>query len=532
MSISSYCSVGYCAIFLPIVILIYSFTPQKHRWISLLISSYVFFSLLSGKLIVYLLLSTLCIYFVGRYLSHQNNKYTEALKYTGVECDKAVTDSFLRNKRIAVIIAVLLHITALFVLKYSKFFIGNINDLFSLFNMQIKFEIPKIAAPIGISFYSLQAISYVSDVYNKRIKADRHLGRVALYMSFFPQIMEGPICKYSDTANQLFLGERIHYSKLTFGIQRIGYGLMKKVVVADRLNTLVKMVFSDFNDYDGTITAVAVICYTCQLYMEFSGTMDIVIGSAEIFNIKLPENFSQPFFSKSISEFWQRWHITLGAWFKNYIYFPVTTLETSKKLTKKAKKSLGKYYGPMLISTIALFCVWLCNGMWHGSGWRYIFFGIYHFVLITIGNMVKPCIKNINKKLSIKTNNIAYISMQIIRTSILVCFGELFFRADGLRAGFTMFKKIFSDFSVSSLSDGTLLKLGLDLKDYIIVVITVLIVFIIGIMKEKGYSPRSIISAQKLPLRWTIYFALLFFIIIFGAYGTGYVPVDPIYADF
>ncbi len=532
MGIESYCSIDYCAIFLPIVGIIYSITPKKYRWLSLLLSSYVFFCLVSGQLIAYLLFTTVCIYLTGIWLSSQNDKCSAMISGCDSSNRKKITDTIIKKQKIVITLVILLHIFLLALLKYSKFFAGNINDLFSLLHIKSRVTVPQIAAPIGISFYSLQAISYISDVYTKKIRADKNFGRVALYMSFFPQIMEGPICRYSDTAQQLFKGETITYTNLTQGIQRILFGLLKKLVVADRLNTLVKLVFTDFNNYNGTVAALAAVCYTCQLYMEFSGTMDIVIGSAEIFAVKLPENFSQPFFSKTISEFWQRWHITLGIWFKTYIYFPVSLSPFSKRLTKKARKKIGKFYGPMLVSTIALFCVWFCNGMWHGSGWRYIFFGMYHFTLITIGNLIKPVVKKSNQALKINASLPLYKFMQIVRTTILVCIGEMFFRANGLRAGFVMLKKIFTEFSLQTISDGTFLDLGLDLQDYIIVLITVAIVFAIGIIKEKGYSPRILISQKSLPVRWTIYFALIFYIIIFGAYGTGYVPVDPIYADF
>lgn len=222
-------------------------------------------------------------------------------------------------------------------------------------NISFTVPIPKIAAPIGISFYSLQAISYICDVYRGKISADKNFARVALFMSFFPQIMEGPICRYSDTAQQLFRGDAVKYENLTSGMQRILYGMMKKLVIADRVNGLVTETFSNHANYNGTVAAVAAVVYTLQLYMEFSGTMDIVIGSAEIFGIKMPENFRQPFFSKTISEFWQRWHITLGTWFKDYIYYPISMSRTSKKLTKKQEKSSAISTAPCLSAPLRCF---------------------------------------------------------------------------------------------------------------------------------------------------------------------------------
>lgn len=532
MGISSYCSVGYLGIFLPIVVILYSITPKKYRWAPLLIASYVFFWLISGPLVVYLIFTTVCIYLTGLWLAGSKAKCDAITGGQSVSDRKKTANLFIKKQKAVLTLVIVVHILLLAVLKYSKFFAGNINGVLALMDSPLSLSVPKIAAPIGISFYSLQAISYICDVYRNKIPADRNFARVALFMSFFPQIMEGPICRYSDTAQQLYRGDSIKFENLTFGIQRILFGLLKKIVIADRLNAFVETTFGHYGEYSGTVSAIAAIAFTLQLYMEFSGTMDMVIGSAQIFSVKMPENFRQPFFSKTISEFWQRWHITLGTWFKDYIYYPVSMSPFSKKLTKKSRKKLGHFYGPMLVSTIALFCVWFCNGMWHGSGWRYIFFGMYHFVLITCGNLIKPAVKTINGKLGVSPSSPAYKGMQIFRTSILVCIGELFFRANGLRAGFAMSKLIVTDFSFETFTDGTLLKLGLDIQDYVIIIVTTTIVFTISVISEKGKDPRVLLAQKKLPVRWIIIFALIFWIIIFGAYGSGYVPVDPIYADF
>ena len=286
--------------------------------------------------------------------------------------------------------AVMVHIGILLVLKYTPFFAGNLNTLFQVFRIPVTLAIPSFVLPIGISFYTMQAVAYIFDVYRRKIPADRNLLRLALFMGFFPQIMEGPICRYSETAEQLWEAPKLRYQNVTFGVQRILFGMMKKIIIADRLNLFIKNVFSGYESYDGFVIAVSAVCYTIQLYMDFSGTMDLVIGSGQIFGMKLPENFQRPFFSKTISEFWKRWHITLGAWFKDYIFYPLSMSKPLKKLTSRARKRLGNHFGPLLAGAIALFCVWLCNGLWHGSGWNYIFFGMYHFGLILAGSMVSP----------------------------------------------------------------------------------------------------------------------------------------------
>lgn len=307
---------------------------------------------------------------------------------------------------------------------------------------------------------------------------------------------------------------------------------MKKIVIADRLNLLIKNIFTGYESYDGFVIAVAAVCYTIQLYMDFSGAMDLVIGSGQIFGMKLPENFQRPFFSKTISEFWKRWHITLGAWFKDYIFYPLSMSKPLKKLTARARKRLGNHFGPLLSGAIALFCVWLCNGLWHGAGWKYIFFGMYHFALILAGSIVEPLVVQVTKKLHIQRSSLPYRCIQIVRTAILVCIGELFFRAHGLRAGLTMFKRIFTHFSLDAVQDRSIFTVGMDKHDCLIISIALILIFIISVLKERNVPIRERIASKNAVVRFAAYYALILSIVIFGAYGTGYVPVDPIYAGF
>ena len=522
----TYCDWNYLFLFLPITILMYNIFPQKHRGKILLLASYLFFLSISSKLIIYLLIATAIMYGYGIAVDKINNKRDDILKSCNKEDKKKIKQDYMKYKRWLLVVGLLVLLLILIILKYSYFIGENVNILF-----KSNIKLVHFAIPIGISFYTLQAISYMVDVYKEKIKPDKNLGRVALFISFFPQIMEGPICRYQDTAEQLWSGSRTTYKGLTFGTQRIGLGLMKKMIIADRLDILVSNIFKDYEMYDGGIVTVGMILYTLQLYMDFSGVMDIVIGTAELFNVRMPENFKQPFFSQSISEFWTRWHITLGTWFKDYIYFPVSMSNKSKKLTSTLRKKIGKYYGPLLTSSFALLCVWLCNGIWHGSAWNYIFFGLYHFVFIMIGRIAEPISKKLCERIKIDYNNILLKVFRIIRTTILVFFGELFFRADGLTNGFNMFKKILLNFKISSI-DTEILKLGLDKHDFIIILVFTIVFFIISVLKEKGINIRESIAQKNIVIRWLIYLAVIIAVITFGAYGEGYIPVDPMYAQF
>ncbi len=530
--LTSYFSMAYLVFFLPLCLIIYSIVPKKAKKYFLIIASYGFFWMISGKLVVYLFLSTLSIHYFGIWLDRIRAQKDEQLKITEKENKKALKKVYQKKSRNVLLFAAILHIGTLLTLKYTPFFMTNVNSLLKAFGSSTQIAIPKYLMPIGISFFTMQAVAYIFDVYRGTIKADDNVLRLALFMGFFPQIVEGPICRYGETAEQLWNVTSIKYENLTLGIQRITYGMMKKLVVADRLNIMIQTVFNRYPEFNGGIIALAAVCYTIQLYMDFSGTMDAVIGTAQIFGVKMPENFARPFFSKTISEFWMRWHVTLGAFFKDYIFYPVSMSKPMKNLTSAARKKVGNHFGPLIAGSIALFCVWFSNGLWHGAAWHYIFFGMYHLMFIVIGSMIAPGVKWLHKKLHINPEWFGYRMFQIIRTCILVVIGELFFRANGLQAGIAMFKQMITDFTFPAWNNQLFKILSIDALDFVIVGVTLIIVLVISILNEKGIVVREALLKKNIVLRWSLLYLLILYIVIFGAYGVGYVPVDPMYANF
>ena len=531
-TMNSYFSVQYLAVLLPVTVVLYAVMPQKARRVVLLLASYAFFWAVSGKLLVYLLASTLSIHLLGLWISHLQEKGDRYVKTLPKEARKPAKAKSLRRQRAVMAFAVVLHVGILLTLKYSRFFITNVNALFQFFRSPFMLSVPAFLLPIGISFYTLQAVSYLFDVYRRKIPADHNLLRLALFMGFFPQIMEGPICRYSDTAAQLWEVPSLSWRNLTFGLQRILFGVMKKMVVADRLNILIQNVFTNYEAYDGFVTAIAVVCYTVQLYMDFSGTMDLVIGTAQIFGVKLPENFQRPFFSRTISEFWKRWHITLGTWFKDYIFYPLSMSKPLKKLTSHARKHLGNHFGPLISG---LYVYLLCVGVQWVVAWRRMALPVLWHVSFRadfVRQLFEPLVIKVTGILHIRRDSAAYRGMQIVRTGLLVCVGELFFRAEGLRAGLIMFQKMFTDFSLAAFDDRSLFTIGMDKYDFLIVFLVMVLIFLISLQQEKGIVLRESIAARPLAIRFAVYYALILLIVIFGAYGAGYVPVDPIYAGF
>lgn len=529
---ASYFSPQYLALLLPITVCLYAVTPQRVRRVILLLASYLFFWAVSGSLIVYLLFSTLSIHHLGLWLNLIQENSKRALAQAEAEQRKALKARAQKEKRCIILLAVVIHIGLLLTLKYSHFFLSNGNALLRFLHMPAILPVPSFVLPIGISFYTLQALSYLLDVYRGTIQADKNLFRLALFLGFFPQMMEGPICRYGDTAQRLWEAPKMQWDNFFLGGQRILWGMIKKMVVADRLNIFILNVFSEYDQYNGSVIALAAVCYTVQLYMDFSGTIDVALGSAQLFGVALPENFQRPFFSRTIPEFWQRWHITLGTWFKDYIFYPLSMSKPMKKLTSKARKRFGPRYGPILTSSVALLCVWLCNGLWHGSAWNYIFFGLYHFALIFTGNLMQPLVIALTDRLHINRNSSGYRVMQTVKTCLLVCIGELFFRAEGLRNGLKMVWRMVTNWSFAPIYKGNIFAYGMDGADLILVAVFLLVMLFLGLAQERGVRAGERLIAKPWPVRIAVYYVGICFLVIFGAYGIGYVPVDPIYAGF
>lgn len=525
-------SVAYLAVFLPLCLVFYQIVSQRARRVVLLVASYLFSFLISGKLAVFLFLSTLSVHYFGIWLDRLQKDEAALLGMSTREEKKSIRAACKKRQLGILLFAVSLHLCVLLTLKYTPFFAQNINHLLKACGASFLLKIPVFFLPVGISFYTLQAIAYLTDVYQRKITADGNLLRLALFLSFFPQIAEGPICRYSQTAQQLYAAKRIRYEAFLLGSWRILFGLFKKLLVADRLNLFVKTVFDAKEKNDGAVIAFAALCFTVQLYMDFSGSMDAALGTAQILGIALPENFARPFFSRSVSEFWQRWHITLGTFFKDYVFFPLSMTKPLKKLTAKARRHIGNHFGPLLGGAVALFCVWLCNGLWHGAGWFYIAFGMYHFCLILCGNLTMPLSRFLLKKLHINAGGLPWQLFQTARTFVLVVIGELIFRSNGLSIAAGMLRRIFTSFHPQTLFDGTLVQNGLDRMDLAAVAAALCIVFAVSFCNEKGHSVRAWLMRRPLPVRFAVLHAAILAIIVFGAYGIGYVPVDPMYANF
>lgn len=258
----------------------------------------------------------------------------------------------------------------------------------------------------------------------------------------------------------------------------------------------------------------------------------MTIGIGQMFGITIPENFRQPFFSRSASEFWRRWHITLGAFFRDYIFYPISLTKFVKNVGKKSRKRFKNHFGQVITSAFALFGVWICNGFWHGTGWTYIFYGLYYFVIILLENIFEPYSFKMTEKLKINRESWGFKALQVTKTLVIIFVGELFFRAPRMLTAISMFKSIFTNFSFSVFTDGTLSAIPFSVYDYAVCIVGFFVVLAVGIIHEKGISIREKLDHKNFAVQFSVYMLLILSIVIFGAYSGAYAPVDPIYAGF
>lgn len=522
-------------IFLLGIVLIYKIVPKKVKWLVLLISSYIFYFSNSTYLILCMLFTTLSIYLVALKIGKIDDECKKISKtIDDKEKKKKIKQDSKKNKKRVLVFGILLNLAVLIFIKYSGFIGEGINSLFKILHIEFNIPLKEFILPLGISYYTLQAISYIVDVYRGKIKADKNIGRVALFLAFFPQLVEGPIGRYDKLANNLYEPHEITYKNICFGTQLMLWGFFKKMVIADRVAMYANEVFNNYTAYSGPIIVLGALAYTLQIYTEFSGGIDIVRGAAEIFDIHLDQNFERPFFARSIDEFWRRWNITLGTWLKDYVFYPVSLSKASVKVTNVSKKIFKDTYLSKLVPiAFSLLFVWLCNGIWHGAGAKYIVYGLYYYVIMMLGKIFAPLFEKIIKIFKINTKVWSYKLFQILRTDMFVCIGMTIFRAENLRTFFEMVKSIVNVHNLENIFNGKAFMLGgLNPGDIAIIVISSIILLVTSIYKEKGLKFRESLAKQNLIFRWIVLYALIFIIIIFGIYGKGYNIQSFIYGQF
>lgn len=392
-------------------------------------------------------------------------------------------------------------------LVWVKFF----DYVLSLFGVENVATIPVV---LGISFYTLQAVGYCLDVYRGKYPAERNFFKFLLYMTYFPIIMQGPISRYDQLADQLFTPHRFSFTRLKDGLLLALWGFFKKVVIADRAAILVNQVFGNYADYEGLEIAIAVFLYTVQIYTDFSGFVDISRGFSQVLGIELAGNFNAPYFADSIQDFWRRWHMSLSAWFRDYIYIPLGG----------SRKGRGRKYVNLLV-------VFLVSGLWHGAGGHYVIWGLMQAVFQILGDLTGGLRKRLYEITETRQDTFSFRLGKRLVTFTLVNVSWLFFRADGLQAALSMLRSMVWNWNPWVLFDGTILELGLDGKDWNVLVVSILVLLAVSVMQQR-FSVREKLNAQAFWFRYGVYIAAVTAVVVFGIYGPGYDGAQFLYMQF
>ena len=524
--------------FLPVSCFLYFLVPRKVRWMVLLGASGVFYLSNSVPLSIFLLFTAFTTFWTGKRLG-QIRKETDAFlkdwkegKVHPQETKKEYRAKQDRKKRRQVLLAAGANIGVLCVLKYTGFLFSSLNQAMEALGLTGGLPGVSFLLPLGISFYTLQSVGYLIDVYRGRCEADTNFAKYLLFVSFFPQIVQGPISRYDQLAHQLYEGHSFDYHRVSMGAQLILWGYLKKLVITERLSMITDPIFQEYLNYSGITMLLGAALYGFQVYIDFSGGMDITRGIAQMLGIDMTENFARPYFARSLAEFWRRWHITLGAWMRDYVFYPISLSAAFSRLGKRTRKWFGTQTGKMIPTFLAMFITFLLVGIWHGAEWKYVAYGLWNAAIISSSILLEPFYKRMAEKLHIRTEGAGWKLFQMIRTFFLVSLGRFFSGAVSLESALTMMKSAFTVWNPEIFTDGTLLSFGLGRKDYLFVFILTLFIFAVGIYQERGGRVRETMSKQKLPLRWAFYLGAILILVLFGHYGPGYSAAEFVYQQF
>jgi len=458
-------------VFFPTVVVLYFLTPHRGRWVLLLAASYFFYMSWKPAYILLIVASTLVDYTAGR----------------GMERARTA-----RSRRGYLIASLGANLGLLFVFKYFNFFSSSARGVLGSLGVSYETPVVDLLLPVGISFYTFQTLSYTIDVYQGKRSAEKHLGIFALYVAFFPQLVAGPIERSVNLIPQFYARHRLVYARVVSGLQLMLWGLFKKIVIADRLAVYVDAVYNQPGDHNGGVLTLATYFFAFQIYCDFSGYSDIAIGAARVLGFDLMENFRRPYFAKSVGEFWQRWHISLSTWFRDYVYIPLG----------------GNRVGARRLMA-NLMTVFVVSGLWHGANWTFVVWGALHGTYVIAGRETAGLRRRIAGSWPSRFPNL-HRCLQSVVVFHLVCLAWIFFRANSVGDAF---------FIVSNLLSGW--ELALPTVPGFGATEIVLSLVLIGLMEavhlvERDQPLGEFLNGLRRPLRWAAYYALIFAIFLLG----------------
>lgn len=507
---------------------LYYLVPKKTQCYVLLAASLLFYIIGLKGIPLALLLTAATTYVCGRYLQNSFSLQKTAQEACAdKEEKKKVKLQFARKRKRMQILYFLINLGLLIFYKYAVLVLPFLQKVIG---EQSGF-LERVIMPLGISFYTLTAMSYVIDVGRENCAAERNFLKVLLFLAYFPSITQGPFHRFLQMKEQFEKEHDFSYERMLRGIQRFVWGTFKKLVIADRIAIFVDNVFdSDMTTVSGSILACAVIFYMLQLYADFSGYMDMAMGVSETFGIILPENFKRPYFARSVAEFWRRWHITLGAWFKDYVMFSFVMSAPGRKIGKACKKKWN-VMGKHVTSVIGTMLVWLLTGMWHGRTAGYMLWGIYYGILMSVSLVLESQYAALRQKLSIG-NGKGYGLFCMVRTWCIVFLADVLIRSKDIAQAGVVFRAIFTRFHIRDLFSKTLTSYGLSKYAFALLFVALLIWLAVSVLEESGRDVRDYLSARPVLLRWFCYYGIVLLLLITGIYGGSYDTAVFLYQSF
>lgn len=465
------------AIFIPFVFILYWFVFNKNirrQNIFLIIVNFIFYAWWDWRFLSLLFILILLSYFTGLVIIHQES---------------------LTKKRTLIFLSILANIGVLGFFKYYNFFVDSFNSAFSIFGTGINLASLNIILPLGISFYIFKIIGYIIDVYNKKVEAENNFIVYTAFISFFPQLLAGPIERASNLIPQFHNTRIFEYTKAKDGLRQILWGLFKKIVIADNAADQVNFIFNNYESLNGSTLLLGAIYFAFQIYGDFSGYSDIAIGTGRLFGFNQMKNFTFPYFSTTVKEFWQSWHISLSNWFRDFLFLPIA-YSLTRKLSRK--RYLGLQTDKVVYGISILITFLLC-GLWHGANWTFVIWGLLHGIYLFSGLISKNFRKKLKKSLFLE--RIPFLS--VLTTFILSTFAWIFFRADSVYQAFSYLNKMFSAALFTSPERIRALPLVL------------LLLFIEWIQRNKQHCLK-IDFIKSTPVRWVIYFIIILLILNYG----------------
>lgn len=487
-------------VFFPIVLAVYFIIPKKIRYIWLLAASYYFYMSWNPRYVLLLLLST-AITYIGSLLLHQWK-------------DRPM------RKKLVVAAVLFVNFGILFLFKYLDFAVSTLQRILGMAGITVAEPGFSLLLPVGISFYIFQAVGYMIDVYRGDLEPERNFLRYALFVSFFPQLVAGPIERSTNLLPQVKNLDKINLwngARVRNGAIVMLYGYVLKMVIADRAAILVDTVFdvAGYSRYSGITVWVAAILFSLQIYCDFAGYTYIAIGAAGVMGFRLMNNFETPYLATSIKDFWDRWHVSLTSWFRDYLYFP---------LGGSRKGKFRKYVNIMIVFTL--------SGLWHGASWHYVVWGVLHGAMRVIGELTQKLRNKVLVLLKVRTEALSFKALRMLLTFGLVTVAWVFFRAQSLGQALDVVGSMFSQWNPWVLFDGSLLTIGLDGKDWNVLLAALLFLLVIECFRYRKVALKEIFAKQNLLFQMLVFYLGIMAVVVFGIYGPNYNAAQFIYFQF